>query len=133
MFTGSCLCGGVKFSINAAELAPIQICHCTQCRKAQGVPFATNTPVATADFLLHSGVDLLMSYESSPGKSRFFCRQCGSPIYSSLDSLPDVIRIRAGLLDEPLKVALAFHAFTASKCSWMTINDDLPKYEQGIR
>ncbi len=127
MHTGSYLYGCVKFSIHA-ELAPIQICHCAQCRKAQGGPFATNTPVATSDFLLHSGWDLLTAYESSPGKSRFFCRQCGSPIYSSLDSLPDVIRIRAGLLDEPLKVELAFHAFTASKCSWMTINDDLPNH-----
>lgn len=131
MYTGSCLCGGVKFSINA-ELAPIQICHCSQCRKAQGSAFATNTPVSTSDFELKSGADLLTEYESSPGKRRFFCRQCGSPIYSSRDSLPNVIRIRAGLLDEPLKVKPAFHFYTASKCSWWTINDDLPKYEEGV-
>ncbi|GAC1607732.1 MAG: GFA family protein [Aquirhabdus sp.] len=115
MYTGSCLCGGVKFSINA-ELAPIQICHCSQCRKAQGSAFATNTPVSTSDFELKSGADLLTEYESSPGKRRLFCRQCGSPIYSSRDSLPNVIRIRAGLLDEPLKVKPAFHFYTASKC-----------------
>ncbi len=132
MYTGSCLCGGVKFSINA-ELAPIQICHCSQCRKAQGGAFATNTPVATSDFQLHSGADLLTEYESSPGKRRFFCRQCGSPIYSSRDSLANVIRIRAGLLDEPLKVKPAFHFYTASKCSWMEINDDLPQYLEGAK
>jgi hypothetical protein len=132
MSTGRCLCGGVTFSLNAA-LAPIQICHCTQCRKAQGGPFATNAPVATADFQLHSGADLLAEYESSLGKRRFFCRQCGSPIYSKLDSLPNVVRIRAGLLDEPLKAELAFHIFAASKCSWMTINDELPKYEEGAK
>ena len=130
MYTGSCLCGGVKFSINA-ELAPIQICHCSQCRKAQGGAFAANTPVATSDFKLHSGADLLTEYESSPGKRRFFCRQCGSPIYSSRDSLPKIIRIRAGLLDEPLKVKPEFHFYTGSKCSWWTINNDLPKYEEG--
>jgi hypothetical protein len=132
MYTGSCLCGGVKFSINA-ELAPIQICHCSQCRKAQGGAFATNTPVATSDFQFNSGADLLTEYESSPGKRRFFCRQCGSPIYSSRDSLPNVMRIRAGLLDEPLKVKPVFHFYTASKCSWLDINDDLPKYEEGVK
>ena len=133
MYTGSCLCGGIQFSINA-ELAPIQICHCSQCRKAQGGAFATNTPVETSDFEVKSGTDLLTEYESSPGKRRFFCRQCGSPIYSSRDSLANVIRIRAGLLDEPLKkVKPAFHAYTSSKCSWWEINDDLPTYDEGVK
>jgi hypothetical protein len=132
MYTGSCLCGGVKFSINA-ELEPIQMCHCSQCRKAQGGAFATNTPVSTSNFELKSGAELLTEYESSPGKRRFFCRTCGSPIYSSRDSLPNVIRIRAGLLDEPLKVKPAFHFYTASKCSWLDITDDYPQYEEGAK
>ncbi|WP_290537184.1 hypothetical protein [Alcanivorax sp.] len=41
MYTGSCLCGGVTFEI-AGELAPIQVCHCQQCRKAQGTALVTN-------------------------------------------------------------------------------------------
>jgi hypothetical protein len=112
VYTGSCLCGGVKFSIHA-ELEPIQMCHCSQCRKAQGGAFATNTPVSLTNFDLKSGAELLTEYESSPGKRRFFCCTCGSPIYSSRDSLANVIRIRSGLLDEPLKVKPCFHFYTA--------------------
>ncbi|MBL4584097.1 MAG: GFA family protein [Pseudomonadales bacterium] len=44
MTTGSCLCGEVKFAIEGT-LAPLQICHCGQCQKAQGSAFVTNTPV----------------------------------------------------------------------------------------
>lgn len=126
MPTGSCLCGGVRFRIDAA-LAPIQICHCSQCRKAQGGPFATNTPVAASSFQLLSGEDLLTSFESSPGKQRVFCRRCGSPIYSHKASLPGVLRIRAGLIDEPVSVSLAAHFQTGSKASWWPIEDDLPQ------
>jgi hypothetical protein len=126
-YTGSCLCGGVRFSI-AGELAPIQICHCAQCRKAQGAPVATNTPVSVAAFRLIAGKELLTEYESSPGKKRVFCSRCGSPIYSCRESLPGVLRIRAGLLNEPLDVRPDAHFHTASKCNWWDINDDLPRY-----
>lgn len=130
MYTGSCLCGGIRFRIHA-ELAPIQLCHCSQCRKAQGTPFASNTPVREADFELLSGRDLLKCYEATPGKGRWFCRECGSPIYSARASVPGVLRVRAGTLDEPLHVKPAFHAFTDSRCAWLDLPEDgLPRHAQ---
>ena len=71
-YTANCLCEGVKFRLTTETLAPIQLCHCSQCRRAQGTPFATNLPVARADFQLDSGAELLPDYESSPGKKRAF-------------------------------------------------------------
>lgn len=126
---GSCLCGGVTFRINA-PLQPIQICHCGQCRKAQGTVFATNTPVNETDFELLSGAELLKVFESSPGKQRVFCSQCGSPVYSKNIRVPGVLRIRAGLIDEPVTATLAAHFQVASKCSWWPITDDLPQFPQ---
>lgn len=127
MYTGSCLCGGVRFRIHA-ELAPIQICHCTQCRKAQGGPFATNIPVDAATLEWTGGTELIQRYESSPGKLRHFCRSCGAPLFSSRATLPGVMRVRAGLLDDPLQTVPASHAHVASKASWWSIHDELPQY-----
>ncbi len=129
MYTGSCLCGRVQFRIDGA-LEPIQVCHCLQCRKAQGTPFATNTPVEADAFTLTSGAELLKAYESSPGKQRVFCSRCGSPIYSSKDSLPGVLRIRAGLLNESLQVGPAAHAYVGSKANWWPITDSLPQFPE---
>ena len=59
MYTGRCLCGGITFRISE-ELAPITVCHCHQCRRAQGGPVGTNIPVSAANFelsRLHSKVD----------------------------------------------------------------------------
>lgn len=127
MYTASCLCGGVQFTINA-ELAPIQICHCTQCRKAQGTAIATNTPVSAANFTLDSGSELIAEFESSPGKKRCFCKVCGSPIYSYRESLPGILRIRVGLINEPLSVRPVAHYHTASKSNWWAIDDGLAQY-----
>ena len=131
--TGSCLCGGVRFRLAAvAAGAPIQVCHCTQCRKAQGTPFATNMPVDAAAFTLLQGADLLREYESSPGKRRVFCSRCGAPVYSRRDADPQRLRLRAGLLDEPLPARPAAHYHLASRCSWWPVDDDgLPRHAGG--
>jgi hypothetical protein len=134
MYTGSCLCAGIRFRLHLAALDPIQICHCAQCRKAQGTPFASNTPVPRSAFELLSGQDLIKSYESTPGKMRCFCDQCGSPLYSWRAAMPDVLRIRVGLLDEPVRATLAFHAYLDDKCAWWPVDehDGLPHYAQGV-
>ncbi len=127
MTTGSCLCNEVRFVISGA-LAPIQMCHCVQCRKAQGTAFVTNIPVREENFELTAGADLLSSYESSPGKQRVFCRRCGSPVYSKSIKQPGFVRVRAGTLDGELDTRPVFHIFTADKANWWTIGDELPQY-----
>lgn len=127
MHTGSCLCRAVRFEVSG-ELAPIQVCHCGDCRKAQGVAFGANIPVATTDLRLISGEDRLKAFESSPGKERVFCADCGGPIFSRLASKPGVVRLRAGTLDEPVGSEIAFHAYTASKAGWWPITDDRPQH-----
>jgi len=130
-YTGSCLCGGVRFRVDAA-LAPIQVCHCMQCRKAQGGAFAAVIPVTASAFHLLSGEELLNAYESSPGKQRVFCSRCGSPVYSRRESVPGVLRLRAGLFNEPLPVKPAWHAYTGSKCNWWPVDDGLPQFPEGV-
>ena len=129
MNTGSCLCGKVQFEIKS-ELEPIQICHCSQCRKAQGSAFVTNIPVKERDFTVLQGSDELKSFESSPGKQRVFCSNCGSPILSKTSKLPGVVRVRAGTLDGELKTKPIYHIYFDSKANWFEMNDDLPKYAE---
>jgi hypothetical protein len=95
---GSCLCGRVSFRIEG-ELEPSR-CAIAQCRKAQGGPLVTVIPVAAQRVPL-STAELLRS-ESSPGKQRLFCSERGSPVLSRRQSLPGVVRVRAGLINEPL-------------------------------
>jgi hypothetical protein len=125
--TGSCLCGGVRFEVSG-DLPQVQICHCQDCRKAQGSAFAANIPLAVADVKLLSGQDLMAAYESSPGKERVFCRRCGGPLFSRLASKPEALRLRAGTLDAPVGAEVGFHFYTASKADWWEITDGLPQY-----
>jgi hypothetical protein len=130
LFTGSCLCGGVQFRVDA-DPEPIQLCYCQQCRKAQGAALVTNMPVPAAAFHITDGSDLLKAFQSSPGKNRVFCSRCGSPIFSKTDKKPEVVRIRAGTINESLPVRPVAHFHVASKPNWWAITDDLPQFKEG--
>ena len=39
---GSCHCGTVKFSLNAADPYPFNVCYCSICRKTAGSGYAIN-------------------------------------------------------------------------------------------
>ncbi|MBL8553586.1 MAG: GFA family protein [Phenylobacterium sp.] len=128
MHEGGCLCGGVRYAVEG-PLAPVQFCHCGQCRKAQGSAFGANMPVASADFRLLQGEDLLREHRASPGKRRVFCGTCGSPIFSQRDAAPQTVRLRVGTLDgDGGGLVVGFHIHAASKAAWDEIDDGRTAY-----
>lgn len=127
MLKGSCLCGNVQYQYDGT-LDEISICHCEQCRKAQGSAFVAVSPIKSASFSILKGEEYLKEYRSSPNKVRVFCRECGSPLYSARDDLPEVKRLRLGTLETPVEVKNRYHTFTGSKASWFDIADGLPQF-----
>ncbi|MDX5330366.1 MAG: GFA family protein [Caulobacteraceae bacterium] len=127
--TGGCLCGAVRYRVSG-PLPPIQFCHCSQCRKAQGGAFAANIPVSEAALSIEDPQGRLTAFESSPGKLRVFCGACGSPIYSQTAAKPGIRRLRAGSLDAPVQARPGFHIFADSCADWWPILDTLPRYSE---
>ena len=127
LLKGSCLCGNIRFEYSG-ELGSITQCHCIQCRKSNGTAFAANCSIDRSQFNIVDGEDSIKEYESTTGKYRAFCNNCGSPIYSRRDSLPDKLRLRIGLVDSEIDQKPAFHIFIASKAEWYEICDEIPQY-----
>src|SRR6266478_5531882 len=130
VLTGTCLCRKVRFEIRG-ELGSIVYCHCESCRKAQGTAFVANAPVADEAFAVTSGADLIAKYESSPGKYRCFCRNCGSPVYSYRASIPGTVRVRLGTLDGDPVLRPVLHSWVGEKAPWFEITDGLPQFRTG--
>ncbi|HEY5808733.1 MAG TPA: GFA family protein [Povalibacter sp.] len=128
MYQGSCLCGKVSYEITG-EPGPIGVCHCRNCRKANGSAFNAIVPVNAANFRLLSA-ETLTKYESSPGVGRYFCSNCGSPIYSQRDAMPELLRVRIGTLDSSLEGKPAMHIFVGMKAPWYDIHDTAPQYAE---
>jgi hypothetical protein len=124
---GSCLCGGISYSYSG-EKKEIAMCHCQQCRKAQGSAFGANMVIDKAYFLLIDDNMLLKEFESSADKIRSFCSHCGSPLYSYRKSIPGKLRLRIGTLDTKITQAVNYHAFYDAKAEWYEANDTLEKF-----
>ena len=127
MYSGGCLCGAVRFSI-AGPIRNIVYCHCSQCRKAQGSALAANGIVALADFKVTTGTDDLTAFQSSPGKTKFFCSICGSPIMAKNVAKPNDVRVRLGTIESEIVERPIAHIFATSKANWHEITDHLPQY-----
>ncbi|MBN7796284.1 GFA family protein [Parahaliea mediterranea] len=89
MITGSCLCGSVKYEIHG-EVSDIVHCHCVTCRKAHGAAFSSVAAVKDSDFTLTSN-HALGAFESSKGKMRYFCSNCGTQIYAKREGTPHIM------------------------------------------
>ena len=129
IYTGSCLCGGIRYEIYG-EIGDVIQCHCKRCRKANGTAFATNAPIQKADFKIVQGEHLLKKFASTPTTVRCFCGECASPIISIKTETPETYRLRIGTLDTPLEHKPTMHIFTAYKAEWDTICDSLPQYDE---
>lgn len=129
MLTGQCLCGGIRFEYYG-PLGPIALCHCSQCRRAHGSAFSASAPVQKLKFRYTDGETLIREFESRPGKYRAFCSDCGSPLYSRVDAIPGILRLRVGVINEPLGKRPASHVFVGSKADWFEITDDVSQYEK---
>ncbi len=129
MNTGSCHCGAVQFAVPKA-LGKVNLCYCGTCRKLNGSAFSSVAMVDAQDFRLLKGQEAMATYESSPGKVRFYCAHCHAPIYVQLKAKPEQLRIRLGLLDFEPEVTISSHIWVKEKPEWYVINDELPQYSE---
>jgi hypothetical protein len=129
MIKGSCLCEEVKYEYNG-EINEVAVCHCKQCKRAQGTPFVTNAPIELEKLTVTNGASSLQTFFSSPNKKRVFCGICGSPMYSQRTDMPETIRLRLGTVTEGHIPEPHYEIYCESKSGWFSENSKRPNYEQ---
>ena len=130
--TGGCLCGGVRYEYEG-ELGSAGYCHCSDCRRISGSAFGVSVAAAAAEFRIVKGAPRAFTKAGDSGRpvTRYFCPDCGSPLYTLPPLHPDMVFIKAGSLDDPRLVAPNREAWTASRVSWAEIAPGLTRYEKG--
>jgi hypothetical protein len=129
MLSGSCLCGHVAYEVDASP-GMIVHCHCQTCRKTHGSAFSTVTNVPRDRFRWTKGEELLRGFESSPGKTRYFCSQCGSHIVAARDG-KDTVLLRMGCLDTPIAERPEVHIWRSDAANWYDPKVELPEWAEG--
>ena len=130
--TGQCLCGEIKYEIEGEPLAA-GVCHCKNCQRQTGTAFSTLWGVPRASLKFTAGEPKLYrdgNTDSGDTIERWFCGNCGSPLYSAIPSQPDVAYLKTGTLDDTTSFSPQFHVWCRSKQIWVDIPEGVPAMEK---
>lgn len=125
---GSCLCGAVRYEVDQLDM-PAAHCHCRTCQKAHAAAFATTAGVFRQHFRLMAGEQHLKSYESSPGKLRWFCSMCGTHLVAEREGQGHVI-LRVATLDEDPGVRPVARIWRSHDVPWLAHSEELLSYDE---
>ena len=130
--TGCCLCGGVAFEYNGV-VGPANYCHCEDCRRCTGSSFNIGVRLVRSEFRITSGTPrgFTKRGDSSQELTRHFCPNCGSPLFTSAPKHPDLVYVKAGVLDDPSLVQPTHENWVASAVAWRNISPDLRSFHKG--
>ena len=110
---GACHCGKITY---VAEVDPERagLCHCTDCQTLSGSAFRMSVPAAKENFQLQGQPKIYVKTAESGGKrAQAFCPECGTSIYSSAVTDPQVFNIRLGTARQ----STGFSISPARRCS----------------
>lgn len=126
--TGQCLCGAIKYEVAQAP-AICAVCHCKNCQRNGGSAFSTLSGVAKADFSMTGKPKLYEDKDTDSGNTveRYFCGDCGSPLYSALPWQPDTIYLKTGTLDDTSGFSPQFHLWCSTKQGWVELSEGVPQ------
>lgn len=128
-FSGGCACGGIRYEAAAKPLAMFH-CHCRDCQRSSGGPFSSFVLVPTEAFRLVKGALRFHACPSEAGgmTRRGFCPDCGSPIQSSPDSVPQIVALRTASVDDPSWFQPQMNVWTSDAHTWDAMDPALPKF-----
>jgi len=117
--TGGCLCGAIRYEIDA-PITELNSCHCRDCQRASGTGATVGARVSKAAFRLLKGAPKHYAKTSDSGRvlMRFFCGECGSPLFTERATSPDLVTIRAGSLDDSSGLKITLNIWTSRARSW---------------
>lgn len=117
--TGNCLCGAIRYTVGV-PITELRACHCTHCQKASGAGGSVNAAVPSSAFKITQGTPKRYDAKADSGRTlyRYFCADCGSPVYSQRATASETVMVRAGTLDNAGEMKISTNIWTKSARPW---------------
>jgi len=121
--TGGCLCGAIRFTVSA-PITGLRACHCTHCQKSSGSGASVNAVVPGTAFRITQGAPKRYADKADSGRTllRYFCGDCGSPLYAHRETSPERVVVRMGSFDDPPAAKITTNIWTKSARPWSWID-----------
>ncbi|MBV8899657.1 MAG: GFA family protein [Verrucomicrobia bacterium] len=102
-----CLCGAIQASI-ADEFLYAGYCHCPDCRASSGSGFSAFAGIPKEKLQVTRGQDSLSTFHQTKDDVMYFCRHCGSWLFSIVRH-GEFAHVRMGTLIDDPGIRPSFH------------------------
>lgn len=123
MLTGSCLCRAIRYEVSV-PITELRACHCRDCQKSSGTGGSVNAMIPSSGFRITQGAPRRFTVTADSGRTlhRFFCGECGSPLFSRRELTPENTSLRVGTLDDSSGMQITANIWTKSARPWSYID-----------
>ena len=126
----TCQCGSLSASFEGDPDFVI-VCNCKACQKRTGAPFGTGAYFRKSQ-MTANGETSRWGRKADTGRAieNYFCPNCGTTLYWTLEMRPDYIGVGYGLfetaLPDPIRVI-----WTEEQHHWTGFPDEWPRFPKG--
>jgi len=127
--TGQCLCGKVSYETTTEPLMTA-VCHCKNCQRQAGSVLSVIVAYPS-DGITVSGETKTYEDRGETGQTvyRKFCPNCGSPVFTDVETAPEMRFIKAGTFDDTSWLEPQVQFWAKSKQNWYDLGETIPHVE----
>jgi hypothetical protein len=125
--TGGCLCGGVRYRVDAAP-TDLNDCHCVDCRRSSGAPYVTWGTVSCDKLQVTDG---RLRQVLHAGRIRSWAACCGTQLFFHTDAEADTVDVTIASLDDPAPFPPQCAIWTEDRLPWVRLDERLPAHPRG--
>jgi hypothetical protein len=108
-------------------------CYCANCQRQTATAFSVIVGVPSKDLTVEG--DTVASFKThSEGyestTERHFCSACGSPLYSTIESMPGVAFLKAGTIEDRSWIEPTVEIWTGAAQPWAPHFDNAERFER---
>jgi hypothetical protein len=125
MRTASCSCGQLTATV-IGEPIRVSVCHCLACQRRTGSVFGAQARFQSTSVTVTGESREYVRIGDSGGQIHFhFCPMCGSTVFYTLASAPELTAIPVGAFADPAFPAPGRSVYDERMHSWVVLPSDI--------
>ena len=125
MRTASCSCGQLTATA-VGEPVRVSVCHCLACQRRTGSVFGAQARFPAPAVTIRGESSQYVRTGDSGGELHFnFCATCGSTVFYTLASAPEVIAIPVGAFADPVFPSPKHSVYEHRMHLWVVVPKDI--------
>lgn len=121
----ACTCGQLTADVRG-EPVRVSICHCLNCQRRSGGPFAQQARFRRSDVAIRGQSSVYVLTGDAGSHAHFhFCPNCGATVYYLPEAMPDFILIPVGAFADPTFPGPQVSVYENRQHHWVRVPDEI--------